>query len=129
MTIEPLSAATLEGLRRLHQPIPGKVLQGEFCAIDREHSPCQTARLLATIDRLTDGFREFAEFVRAADPAILDAFEFTQNVKNTGYIEYRTTACHAGSDGDCSWPDCPQTRDGEPMKSGRDCPLLSEPPA
>lgn len=39
------------------------------------------------------------------------------------YVEYRTTACHAGSDGDCSWTDCPQTRDGEPRRSRRHCPL------
>lgn len=37
-------------------------------------------------------------------------------------INYRQR-CAAGSDGDCSWPDCPQMRDGEPMKSGRHCPL------
>jgi hypothetical protein len=34
--------------------------------------------------------------------------------------------CHAGSDGDCDWPGCPQTRDGEPAKSGRTCPLWAE---
>ena len=31
--------------------------------------------------------------------------------------------CHAQRDGDCEWDDCPQLRDGEPMKSGRPCPL------
>jgi hypothetical protein len=31
--------------------------------------------------------------------------------------------CHAGRDGDCTWKSCPQTRDGEPMKSRRHCPL------
>jgi len=31
--------------------------------------------------------------------------------------------CHAGSDGECHWGDCPQLRDGEPNKSGRHCPL------
>ena len=31
--------------------------------------------------------------------------------------------CHGGRDGDCSWELCPQLRDGEPMKSGRHCPL------
>ena len=34
--------------------------------------------------------------------------------------------CRAGRDGDCDWPGCPQTRDGEPAKSGRACPLLEE---
>ncbi len=31
--------------------------------------------------------------------------------------------CHAGRDGDCSWEDCPQHRDGEPKATGRHCPL------
>ena len=40
------------------------------------------------------------------------------------YLEVRTTACQAGSDGDCNWADCPQIADGEPTLTGRDCPLL-----
>lgn len=36
------------------------------------------------------------------------------------------TACHAGRDGECNWRECPQTRDGEPKKSGRHCPLDKE---
>jgi hypothetical protein len=31
--------------------------------------------------------------------------------------------CHADSDGDCDWCDCPQIRDGEPHKTDRHCPL------
>ena len=34
--------------------------------------------------------------------------------------------CHAQQDGDCSWRDCPQVRDGEPNSSGRHCPLDAE---
>lgn len=30
--------------------------------------------------------------------------------------------CHAGKDGECYWEQCPQIRDGEPMKSARYCP-------
>lgn len=33
------------------------------------------------------------------------------------------TDCHADRDGDCDWSECPQTRDGEPAKTGRHCPL------
>lgn len=29
----------------------------------------------------------------------------------------------ARSDGECNWTECPQTRDGEPMATGRTCPL------
>lgn len=31
--------------------------------------------------------------------------------------------CHSDHDGECSWASCPQLRDGEPVKSGRHCPL------
>lgn len=31
--------------------------------------------------------------------------------------------CHANRDGECDWEHCPQLRDGEPLKSGRHCPL------
>lgn len=31
--------------------------------------------------------------------------------------------CGAGRDGECVWRDCPQSRDGEPARSGRHCPL------
>lgn len=31
--------------------------------------------------------------------------------------------CHAAKDGECFWADCPQIKDGEPVKSGRHCPL------
>lgn len=34
-----------------------------------------------------------------------------------------TDRCQAMRDGDCNWPECPQNRDGEPMRSGRHCPL------
>lgn len=33
------------------------------------------------------------------------------------------TRCAAGRDGECAHADCPQLRDGEPLKSGRHCPL------
>jgi hypothetical protein len=31
--------------------------------------------------------------------------------------------CHAGRDGECTWEFCPQLWDGEPMRSGRPCPI------
>lgn len=31
--------------------------------------------------------------------------------------------CHANRDGECDWEQCPQLQDGEPLKSGRHCPL------
>lgn len=37
-----------------------------------------------------------------------------------GHSEAR---CHADRDGDCNWSQCPQLRDGEPVASGRHCPL------
>lgn len=31
--------------------------------------------------------------------------------------------CHAAKDGECIWKYCPQLKDNEPHKTGRDCPL------
>ena len=42
------------------------------------------------------------------------------------FVEVRTTKCRSGSDGECFWEQCPQLRDGEPERSGRDCPLWKE---
>lgn len=45
----------------------------------------------------------------------------------TSFAEYyglrSASPCHADSDGDCSWKDCPQLRDREPHATGRHCPL------
>lgn len=38
-------------------------------------------------------------------------------------FEYEPCGCHAGKDGECTWPGCPQNRDGEPAATGRHCPL------
>lgn len=35
------------------------------------------------------------------------------------------TRCAAARDGECSHPQCPQTLDGEPVRSGRHCPIDS----
>jgi hypothetical protein len=52
---------------------------------------------------------------------IMDAFS---RGRRQGILDATTPQrCHSGSDGDCSWQLCPQNRDGEPMKSGRHCPL------
>ena len=37
--------------------------------------------------------------------------------------ERELTGCAAGKDGECTDPMCPQNRDGEPMATGRSCPL------
>jgi hypothetical protein len=37
--------------------------------------------------------------------------------------EPKPQTCHSDRDGDCDWKDCPQLRDGEPVATGRSCPL------
>lgn len=39
------------------------------------------------------------------------------------YTSVVLNECHAGKDGDCIWPECPQLKDGEPAATGRTCPL------
>ena len=51
--------------------------------------------------------------------------EFARGVKR-GEHEAMRPKCHAGKDGECSWWLCPQTKDGEPAKSGRSCPIYQE---
>jgi len=34
--------------------------------------------------------------------------------------------CKAQKDGECFWGECPQAKDGEPIRSGRHCPLDNE---
>lgn len=48
-----------------------------------------------------------------------------QRLKPLDIVDDRETYCHAGRDGDCTWKDCPQNRDGEPKRSRRHCPLDS----
>ena len=36
-------------------------------------------------------------------------------------------SCHAGTDGDCEWTECPQLKDNEPQLTGRWCPLDDNP--
>jgi hypothetical protein len=40
-------------------------------------------------------------------------------------VERPLTGCAADRDGECSHSQCPQLRDGEPVRSGRHCPLDS----
>jgi hypothetical protein len=37
--------------------------------------------------------------------------------------EPKPQTCQSDRDGDCDWKDCPQLRDGEPVATGRSCPL------
>lgn len=61
--------------------------------------------------------------VCVAKPVSAFALLTDTDTPKKAYTGVRTTACHAGMDGECFWPDCPQLRDGEPKKSGRHCPL------
>jgi hypothetical protein len=47
-------------------------------------------------------------------------------IKDDSTTEGGELMCHANRDGDCSWKDCPQLRDGEPKKTGRHCPFDTE---
>jgi len=46
-------------------------------------------------------------------------------VSGDGKQPCKDIGCHAGTDGDCYWSECPQIMDGEPHKSGRSCPLCN----
>lgn len=51
-------------------------------------------------------------------PGTLSGLKLTS--KPGGYVD---VGCHAARDGECFWEHCPQLLDGEPIKSGRHCPI------
>jgi len=69
-----------------------------------------------------------------SEPALVELLEYLDNNPDTpekfdAFIdaaiakEKELTRCASNRDGECSHKDCPQNRDGEPLKSGRHCPL------
>jgi len=70
---------------------------------------------------LQKGYKDTPVGSRAAGKAYLDALETLRALINGR--EDAKDQCHASSDGECHWKDCPQINDGEPRKSGRHCPL------
>ena len=71
-----------------------------------------------------DGRLPAADF--AEDHGLNDLAAQLRAMEITPEIRQRYAAgerCHAGKDGDCIHKNCPQNRDGEPGKSGRDCPF------
>lgn len=81
-----------------------------------------------TVKRLRDG--ETPTEV-AAD--LLRDEEFCRVAEMRDLSAASSPRCHGGRDGECAWSQCPQTRDGEPERTGRHCPLDidmdGEPPA
>ena len=72
--------------------------------------------------------KEFARLLAHKYPDFQIAdFERRCGDPKVTFTEIRTTRCRASADGDCDWRDCPQTRDGEPEGTDRDCPLLDVP--
>ena len=53
----------------------------------------------------------------------LAAIESREKTSKLVQIEPPLTRCAASRDGECFHAQCPQTKDGEPVKSGRHCPI------
>jgi hypothetical protein len=74
--------------------------------------------------------RSLPEFMEAARQAG-DGLQVTTSLLDWGedglYDDTRAThlhgLCHSSNDGECTWRECPQRKDGEPEKTGRHCPL------
>jgi hypothetical protein len=50
-------------------------------------------------------------------------YGFTKQFIGIDGLETVFEGCHASRDGDCDWANCPQNKIGEPMLTGRHCPL------
>jgi hypothetical protein len=85
---------------------PIEVRVGERVATDAAAVSEENTRLRSRLSRILDEARAGLDEATAAPVA-------------------SPLYCHAGMDGDCSWAECPQHRDGEPEKTGRHCPLDS----
>ena len=111
--------------RTLHQlasetlpPLPVNVTLTRFAP--RE---CDDDNLRGALKACRDGVAD-SYGIDDADPRI--HFDYGQEIGKVWGVEVRivAAACHAQhNDGDCTWKECPQSRDGEPQKSGRTCPL------
>lgn len=62
----------------------------------------------------------------SSEPVAIGDRGFGREGGQPSYVEYRATACHAGSDGDCDWEACPQELNGR-SNYQKVCPLLSQP--
>lgn len=89
-----------------------------------------TDKLLDRAEKLLDEHRERS--CQSADHwdtkvrliAAIDAWKRDKvALKEISKYPLQVAFCHSGTDGDCNWAKCPQLRDGEPVKSGRRCPL------
>ena len=63
---------------------------------------------------------------RQLDSSNAETEAWSDEKKRIYGIDSEDIQCHADRDGECVWSKCPQLRDGEPVKSGRHCPLDSE---
>ena len=71
--------------------------------------------------RLDDRVRQIAELAGWSQPTA--AFS-SRCPKHRERVDQRPPiVCHAGRDGDCTWTEFPQERDGEPGLMFRPCPL------
>lgn len=67
---------------------------------------------------------EALRVIEQANANSLLALAWNNSWKALPLSMYAEPFCHAQKDGDCTWAQCPQLRDGEPMRTSRACPLL-----
>lgn len=109
-----------------HTAEPGKIWWASI------QFPDVLGQVLAERERLA--LRNLAEAIKKVCPEVIPQIvaaahpedEFIAFLRGAELESAGTAECHADSDGDCNWRQCPQLRDGEPRKSGRDCPLNVE---
>jgi hypothetical protein len=89
----------------------------EFVNCDRVRLQTERAALAQENARLINEVGEL--HAKLAAPSV----DMTPGMQPRAMRE--SAGCHAGTDGDCYWSECPQIMDGEPHKSGRSCPLCN----
>lgn len=92
----------------------------------RDKLMAEVLRALAKAKRVAaEGLTQFSDDASALNVAVATlgleagALEDAASLSSAEVGE----RCHADRDGDCAHPNCPQLRDGEPVKSDRACPI------
>jgi len=117
--VDEFKAATMLDVNGDPDGVTPRLLEGHVTALRTEIDRLQSERAALAQEnaRLINEVGEL--HAKLAAPSV----DMTPGMQPRAMRE--SAGCHAGTDGDCYWSECPQIMDGEPHKSGRSCPLCN----
>lgn len=122
--------ATLEMLRRETARIfgvPVELVVHDGCECFPDGGPCGEAAEFGGTVPLSTADLDDADDPKTADEALRLGWTGFPAPGSPAWRRERegtfVELCHGDRDGECHWAKCPQLADGEPVRSGRHCPL------